>query len=300
MRVAAVKTRTGGLIHFIAVFFSLLSLTVAQNRIIGGDETTIKDYPYQLSLEGGKRHICGGSILTRDWALTAAHCVNNEPEKWMSFRAGSTKRGEGGTVHPVKHYITHEKYSGRKTLDYDIAVVSVKVPFNFKTGIMPVILPITVPRADEYLRVAGWGYMEQQRLRKPKNLMATTLKVIDWYECKKLYSAVTARMMCAGEYKKDICVGDSGGALVRGAREQVGIVSWGYKCGSGYPSFYTDISTLLPWIREKTGLESVDEDARVFPEDTITFPEDAIVFPTDTDTDSWEERIRQYFKPKFC
>ncbi|KAG8303629.1 trypsin epsilon-like [Homalodisca vitripennis] len=254
---------TGCLIAFTAVFLSQWGQIVAQNRILGGYETTIEDVPYQLSLEGGRRHVCGGSVLTQNWALTAAHCVYNEPVRWMSFRAGSTTRGYGGTVHPFKYYIYHEKYSGRKTLDYDVAVVFVKVPFDFKTGIAPVTLPFSMPREGERVLVSGWGFLEPQQLRKPKNLVATEIRVFSWEECKKMYWLVTPRMMCAGDGYRDICGGDSGGPLVRGRREQVGIVSWGYKCGDGMPSVYTNISAVVPWIREKTGMD-----------DYIMFPPD--------------------------
>lgn len=49
---------------------------LAGSRIIGGEVTTIEERPYQISLEYGSRHRCGGSILNANTILTAAHCTN--------------------------------------------------------------------------------------------------------------------------------------------------------------------------------------------------------------------------------
>lgn len=44
-------------------------------RIIGGVEATLGRWPWQVSLYYSNRHTCGGSIITSQWIVTAAHCV---------------------------------------------------------------------------------------------------------------------------------------------------------------------------------------------------------------------------------
>lgn len=44
-------------------------------RIVGGAEIEISEAPWQVSLLRFNSHTCGGSIISENYVLTAAHCV---------------------------------------------------------------------------------------------------------------------------------------------------------------------------------------------------------------------------------
>lgn len=46
-------------------------------KIVGGKVIDISVVPYQVVLQKHGFFICGGSIITRDYILTAAHCKLN-------------------------------------------------------------------------------------------------------------------------------------------------------------------------------------------------------------------------------
>ena len=53
-----------------------------QVRIVGGQEVKKNSIPWQVSLRyrAEKMAFCGGSIVTPDKIVTAAHCVMDEPK----------------------------------------------------------------------------------------------------------------------------------------------------------------------------------------------------------------------------
>ncbi|GBP00156.1 CLIP domain-containing serine protease 2 [Eumeta japonica] len=64
-------------------------------RITGGSETTIERYPFMAQVFYGARFYCGGSLITTEHVLTAAHCILTRTVKGMSVRRRANPPGVG-------------------------------------------------------------------------------------------------------------------------------------------------------------------------------------------------------------
>ncbi|XP_039437950.1 trypsin alpha-3-like [Culex pipiens pallens] len=229
-----------------------------EGRIVGGNEVPISQFPYQLSLRQNGNHICGASIISSNWALSAAHCTFPMPSvAAITFRAGSASRLTGGTIFQAAQIINHHAYNANN-LDNDVCVIRITTSFT-GTNIAPITL---VPSGTGFGAgtrsvVSGWG-LTQQGGSLPANLRAVDIPVVAQATCQAQWGSgrILASMVCAGEPGRDSCNGDSGGPLVTGGR-QFGIVSWGaVACGGSLAGVYANVGNagVRSFISQHTGV----------------------------------------------
>ncbi|XP_071432160.1 transmembrane protease serine 5 [Pithys albifrons albifrons] len=251
--------------RIVALKCSECGLPVGTVRVVGGADVPPGRWPWQVSVCQGSQHRCGGSVLAQEWILTAAHCVHRrlQASAWLVF-AGSITHGslrqEAGV--PVQEIIHHPLYNDN-SLDYDIALMKLRVPLNFSDAIRAVCL---LPSHQDLLQgtqcwVSGWGYTTPDQAQVAGTLKEALVPLIGTKRCNSscMYSGeLTARMLCAGYPwgQVDACQGDSGGPLVcwdGSTWRLVGIVSWGQGCAEpNHSGVYTNVAQLLPWIHQVT------------------------------------------------
>ncbi|XP_065077903.1 trypsin 5G1-like [Ochlerotatus camptorhynchus] len=233
------------------------------SRIVGGVEVDIEDVPYQISLRGWDgSHICGGSIISSRWVLTAGHCTPWSDQGYKySIRAGSSNKNNGKEF-KLKRIIKHpwyEEHRGLYSVEYDFSLLELKEEMPFDSTRSPIDLPAQYEQVNNgaRCRVSGWGDTKTWS-ESTAILRAVYVHVIDQYRCNRTYEGfgnVRPSMICAGYWEggKDACQGDSGGPLASGGK-LIGVVSWGYGCAEeGFPGVYSRVASVRDWIREETG-----------------------------------------------
>ncbi|KAJ3631802.1 hypothetical protein MTP99_012908 [Tenebrio molitor] len=228
-------------------------------RIVGGHNISIQEVPYQISLQNDGDHFCGGSIISPNYIVTAAHCTSYYDASSLTIRAGSSTRGVGGQVINVSKIYNNPDFS-EQTIDSDISVLELSTNLTFGLNVAAIALPAadqTWPSGTEVL-VSGWGLLSSNSTELPTELQGVTVNLVSPESCRLAYSdnSITDHMLCAGVSGggKDACSEDSGGPLqVDGIL--AGVVSWGNGCGlPDYPGVYARVSTLRQFIQNVTGL----------------------------------------------
>jgi secreted trypsin-like serine protease len=240
-------------------------------RIINGQPVLITEVPWQVALvvsgepDDFYAQVCGGSIVSADWVVTAAHCVPDVTAADIEVLAGVTILGESGSTRvAVEEIIPHPQYND-VTEENDIALIKLANPLDLSGAEKaPISLPFTQqasswPAAGDPATVSGWGNTSTTSAAYPTDLMATVVDVLTDPSETQCGSYLTTaylpdQMLCAAQISlgKDSCQGDSGGPLaveVSGTWTLAGIVSWGYGCADpSYPGVYTRVTSYLNWI----------------------------------------------------
>ncbi|XP_043532449.1 transmembrane protease serine 4-like isoform X2 [Chiloscyllium plagiosum] len=237
----------------------------ATDRIVGGTDASIDEWPWQVSLQYKKQHLCGGSIINHRWILTAAHCFPEEYNQIANWRvfAGSDVLYSGGSTFSIMKVVINAKYNS-VTSNYDIALIKVRSPLPFTDYIRPVCLPNHASPVPKKILawVTGWGYTKEFG-QVSTVLKQANVSVIGREICNSLQyygGQITEQMLCAGYQagKVDACQGDSGGPLVLRVKSWrlIGIVSWGSGCARpNRPGVYSNVGAMLDWIYQVLNMQ---------------------------------------------
>ncbi|XP_042872118.1 uncharacterized protein LOC122253260 isoform X2 [Penaeus japonicus] len=231
-------------------------------KIVGGKPSDIAQYPWQIGLARKYDNFvfCGGSIISDQYILTAAHCVDQNLPENLVVRVGETSRSGPAMTIDVKQIIVHERYTYESIVAYDIALLKLAWPIEFSESVLPVCLPDNKKTFNKKKAiVTGWG-KDDASGSVLETLHEVSVKVYSTRKCKKqsLYKddEIHKNIVCAASNNRDACQGDSGGPLVvlEGVfYKQIGVVSWGIGCAEkDYPGIYTRVSSYRKWIYDNT------------------------------------------------
>ena len=240
-------------------------------RIIGGNVADPSDWPFAAAITTPSgSQFCGGTVISSDAVLTAAHCMVDEfgePANPSSIRVVTgrpdlTDEGSGQELE-VDDVFVHRQYL--RKFRHDVAVVRLSDP----TSATPAVLATeeedeAATEVGDELRVAGWGSTKRAGGAGSDVLLEVPTFVTKTKKCEKSFNFFQAgEEICTfgepmGENRTSSCYGDSGGPLIAdtlvGARI-VGAVSYGgIRCGVKDPTVYASVAANLGFISDKADL----------------------------------------------
>ncbi len=202
------------------------------NRIVGGVEAQPNSWPwavviYQITYSNDfsapkTKFICGGTIISEKYILTAAHCIIRQTEvlgpKNFKIQIGAHDLKKSGFFADVSEIKVHEKYTITQHIN-DIALIKLSEPLDFEQmqNVRPVCLPTL--EMEKYNLVGtmsylvGWGTTSQGG-RANHLLHEVQVPITNIEDCAKKYSIllsitdqISNNQLCASypQGGKDTC-----------------------------------------------------------------------------------------------
>eukprot|EP01134_Creolimax_fragrantissima_P006380 CFRG6380T1 len=235
-------------------------------RIVGGAPVDER-VPFMVSLNDPKYgyyagHYCGGTLINKDWVMTAAHCLYGRIQLVYTHQVyiGMTSQTEADYLHKsgISKVVLHPEYNNDYLFN-DIAMIRLSDPAPENSTVASLNEDPLEPQNGTLLWYLGWGLLSENSTTLPDELMTVGVQDVDIQKCQDVYGAtlVSDKQVCTYTPGKDSCSGDSGGPLIQRGTDGsinsgvvVGIVSFGEGCArEGYPAVNTRVSSYTDWIK---------------------------------------------------
>ena len=118
---------------------------VAGSRVVSGKDATLGEWPWQAWLQqpNGK-HWCGGTLITPEWVMTAAHCLRFKNEGDYHVILGDVNQNKPEGVEQrftVRRIVKHPLFSKPVPYQNDVALLQLSRPAHLTAFVKTACLP---------------------------------------------------------------------------------------------------------------------------------------------------------------
>ena len=152
-------------------------------KIVGGEQAKKDSWGWAVSIRVGEKHICGGSLISTNLILTAAHClISLKSKSSLRINVGSKNLSTIRQQRGVSEIYIHGDYDSNTFIN-DIAMIRLASAINMTDRsialiCLPAIMDVEYPAAGEPVVAIGWGVLAAEDKTASNTLQQVTLEVI--------------------------------------------------------------------------------------------------------------------------
>ncbi|XP_041694526.1 proproteinase E-like [Coregonus clupeaformis] len=235
------------------------------SRVVNGEDAKPYSWPWQISLQylsdSNYYHTCGGTLIAKNWVLTAGHCISDHRTyRVVLGEYDLTQMDENEQIKEVETIVVHPGWNDNcLSCGDDVALIKLASPATLNDKVHTSCLPPSgdILTHNYHCYISGWGRIYTAG-PLAKKLQQALLPVVAHETCSQSDwwgGSVKPSMICGGGDRKAGCNGDSGGPLnCKGADGKWyvhGIASFVSSRGCNTlkkPTVFTRTSSFSDWI----------------------------------------------------
>ncbi|KAH8358610.1 hypothetical protein KR093_001251, partial [Drosophila rubida] len=234
------------------------------------------EYPHMAALGFQQnsekiQYKCGGSLISENFVLSAAHCsdLDGLAPRWVRIGGLNLLIDEVTGTSQIIGIETITNFPNYRDTSYynDISLLKLERKVKLTEFVRPIRLWVTEEIPTSIAFAMGYGSTSLSKAMTNR-LTHLNVTIVPNDECNRDLPAfeetpngIIESQICAQDFilSRDTCRGDSGGPLqlnLPGRRRRhihyhlIGITSYGVFCRSSFPSVYTRVFTYLDWIEQ--------------------------------------------------
>jgi secreted trypsin-like serine protease len=168
-------------------------------RVVYGYSAQTNQFPYYgytVLYRSASTALCGSSLISTSWVLTAAHCMRDVRSGQVYF--GSIDNQVVRVSQSISRYISHANYNPND-LSNDVALAQLRYAVPVSLGVQPIRLPTRSSVGRDFtgtrLTAAGFGRTATGSL--PRYLQYTYVNGLSYTDCKAAHWVYSTSMICA-------------------------------------------------------------------------------------------------------
>ena len=146
------------LIVYLVSLFALRSYGIIIRHDVASGDYSLRasDFSQVFYLElQGQRKVCGATLISNRWALTAAHCVSETSLGSVIERGDEFQVEIANVPRSIDRVMLHPDFTSLKTPEVDLALLRFVQKVNYPK---PIPVNTEVDELGEIVTLVGWGY----------------------------------------------------------------------------------------------------------------------------------------------